>query len=128
MTESFESSIHGMPVLDLQVLQSFYGELTEEEITMILQRFYQEAGAYHQRLSQALAMQNVLDIIQMAHKLKSMAAITGAQQYSTLCIQIERRMREDAFDELDHLASYLSLMWQQLEQCIQARTSQKGQA
>lgn len=126
MTDSFESSIRGMPVLDLQVLQSFYGSLSEEDIEAVLLRFYQEASLYHQRLSRALAMQNVMDIIQMAHKLKSMAAMTGAQQYSTLCIQIERMMREDALDELEMLASYLPLLWQQLEQSIQAQTGKAG--
>lgn len=126
MTDSFESSIRGMPVLDLQVLQSFYGSLSEEDIEAVLLRFYQEASLYHQRLSRALAMQNVMDIIQMAHKLKSMAAMTGAQQYSTLCIHIERMMREDALDELEMLASYVPLLWQQLEQSIQAQTGKAG--
>ncbi|MCH8537220.1 MAG: Hpt domain-containing protein [Alkalimonas sp.] len=121
MSDAFKDSIQQMETLDLNVLQSFYGDLTDAEMKDVLQRFYHEAKLYHQRLMIAIEMQNVLEVIQVSHSLKSMAAISGAEQYSTLCMWIERMMRADELDELMELSLYLSPFWQELEQSIQAQ-------
>ncbi|MDP4535343.1 Hpt domain-containing protein [Alkalimonas collagenimarina] len=121
MSNAFSDNIRQMQTLDLQLLQSFYGDLTDEELKEVLQRFYQEAKLYHQRLLKAIAMQNVMEVIRLSHSLKSMAAITGAEQYSTLCMWIERMMRSDELDDLMELSLYLSPLWQQLELSIQAK-------
>ncbi|MCC5853842.1 MAG: Hpt domain-containing protein [Alkalimonas sp.] len=126
MSEAFEAYIAELKTLDLDELQSFYGELAMEELTAVLQRFYQEAGSYHQRLVNAIEIQNVLEIIRVSHSLKSMAALTGAQQYSALCLWIERFMRQDELDDLMELATYLPALWQQLEHAIQQNLRSVG--
>ena len=126
MSEAFKDSIEQMKTLDIEVLQSFYGDLTDDELKAVLHNFYREAKLYHQRLLKAIEMQNVLEVIRVSHSLKSMAAISGAQQYSTLCLWIERMMRSDELDDLIELSFYLSPLWQELEHCIQSRLGPEG--
>lgn len=83
-----------LPLLDLKVLITMYGDDSAATITPALAGFRREAGAYVQQLQSAAQQNTPADIARLCHSLKSMCGLVGATRLMQLCLTLEQAARQ----------------------------------
>lgn len=105
-------------VLDLDVLKMMYGDDSPDIVTLALTGYYTEARRYVSSLTDAADAADYTEVARLAHSLKSMSALVGAQRFSTLCAELEATAKQGNDAHTQVVLQQFTPCWQQLEQVV----------